>query len=333
MQAIEASIFVDAGPDRLESRLAMSKELISVGTAVGDVEAVWVGHGQLEQLLLETGDYPASTAELERLARVADEVRSPAAAWSLGFRRAARAAMAGALDEAERIAVRTYELGQQHGVHGSWLRGALAQLIGMVRHEQGRIEEFEALMSASAEAFAAIPSARAMLAMLYAETDRAEQAEEQLKRLTVGGALALPLDQLWAGGMTMLSVAVALLGDTDRAGALYGILVPYEERVASVGGAHVGPLHRPLGLLAAALGRHTEADRHFAAAVRTCDQMDAPGWLARVRCEWGNALLQRGGDGDRDRGRALLADGLVAAEQIGMARVAAAARGLLAVPN
>ena len=49
-----------------------------------------------------------------------------------------------------------------------------------------------------------------------------------------------------------------------------------------------------LAMTAAAMGRHDDADRHFAAAIELCERAEAPLWIARTHFDWGRVLTDRG---------------------------------------
>ena len=56
-----------------------------------------------------------------------------------------------------------------------------------------------------------------------------------------------------------------------------------------------------LGLLAAALGRHEQADERFAIATEFHETKQLPVWAARAHLGWAEALANRG---ERDRAHA-----------------------------
>ena len=62
-----------------------------------------------------------------------------------------------------------------------------------------------------------------------------------------------------------------------------------------------GSLARELGLLATALGRFDDADRHFTDAIAANDAMGALPWLARARADHARLLRARGDPTDRER--------------------------------
>ena len=83
-----------------------------------------------------------------------------------------------------------------------------------------------------------------------------------------------------------------------------------------------GSVRRFLGVLAATAGRPDEARAHFEAALERHVALDAPGLVARTRCDLGELLLAHG---ERERGLELLAAAGAAAAELGMAGLAARA--------
>ena len=83
-----------------------------------------------------------------------------------------------------------------------------------------------------------------------------------------------------------------------------------------------GSVRRFLGLLAATAGRPDEARAHFEAALARHQELDAPGLVARTRCDLGELLLAQG---EREAGLEQLAAAGAAAAELGMAGVAARA--------
>ena len=84
--------------------------------------------------------------------------------------------------------------------------------------------------------------------------------------------------------MCFLAEATALLGDAERAAVLYERLLPYADRVAvTYSEISLGSVARYLGLLAAAIGRPSEAEQHLDAAEKANRRIGARPWLDRSR--------------------------------------------------
>jgi hypothetical protein len=92
----------------------------------------------------------------------------------------------------------------------------------------------------------------------------------------------------------------------DRAAELYELLKPYPGQFATTGTGVSGSIDWALGVLATTLGRHEQADGHFAAAAEMEERLGAPLFLARTHASWARALLARGQPEDRERAQHLL---------------------------
>ena len=140
---------------------------------------------------------------------------------------------------------------------------------------------------------------------------------------------ALPFDQEWLYGMSLLAETAALLGDADRALALYRVLLPWAGLCAvDVGEGMRGSVARYLGLLAATAGRCTEAEQHFDDALAANERMGGRPWLAHTQADYARMLLARDQPGDRARAQDLLAEAQATYEELGMEGYAAQASAL-----
>jgi hypothetical protein len=92
------------------------------------------------------------------------------------------------------------------------------------------------------------------------------------------GVLLASQDGLFAA--VVLAEPVAAIGTDAQRRRLYELLTPYADLnpVMDHGWASWGPVERPLGLLAAALGRRDDAAGHLERAVELARAWDAKGW-------------------------------------------------------
>ena len=86
-----------------------------------------------------------------------------------------------------------------------------------------------------------------------------------------------------------------LIGDRERAGRLYELVLPYAERnLVTYTLQPFGPVALRLGMVASMLSRWEEAERHFGTARRRCELLGARSILARVAFEHARMLAARG---------------------------------------
>jgi tetratricopeptide (TPR) repeat protein len=135
-----------------------------------------------------------------------------------------------------------------------------------------------------------------MLALLYAESGRGEEAREVYEPLVTPELAEWHTDAEWLFAMVLLADAIALLDDTASAAILYPLVLPYAHLngVAPSEGS-VASAARPLGALAGLLGRFDEAEAHFAQALAMNERMQARPWVARTKRDHAATLLRRNG--------------------------------------
>jgi len=90
----------------------------------------------------------------------------------------------------------------------------------------------------------------------------------------------------------------------------------------------VGSASRYLGRLAWRMGRLDDAERHFEDALAANARMGAVQWIAHTRYDLARMLLERGGEGDRERADELLAEALADCERFGIDGLAKNIRSL-----
>jgi hypothetical protein len=101
----------------------------------------------------------------------------------------------------------------------------------------------------------------------------------------VAALLDAPLDANWLYTVTVLCVISAELEDERAAAQLYTLLLPYANRVVTVGRGCVclGSASLPLGVLASVLGERAAAVAHLEEAVRRNDALGAVAFGAASR--------------------------------------------------
>ena len=168
-----------------------------------------------------------------------------------------------------------------------------------------------------------------LIAVVYAETDRHDEARQVLEHLAADAFKRLPRDTTQLRAVTLLAAVVARLGDREHAEALHDHLAPHVDQIDILMGLVSGSVAHHLGILAATLGRFEEAESHFASASASHARIGAPTWLARTQLEWARMLIHRANPGDRERSRELLAQSLAIARQLELGRMERDAAALL----
>jgi len=171
-----------------------------------------------------------------------------------------------------------------------------------------------------------------LVAKVYVLSGRVDEARPLLDRYAPE-LFELPRDIVWLGGMLNWSGTVVACGRTDLASGMYELLEPWADQACASGMlVYHGPVSHALAELATLLGRHDDADRFFADAHDMNARMGARFWTTWTDTAWAKLLAARGGPGDADRARVLLAEAHATASVSGYGIVArdaeAALRGL-----
>jgi tetratricopeptide (TPR) repeat protein len=171
----------------------------------------------------------------------------------------------------------------------------------------------------SVNEYPSYPIWRCVVAQMAAELGHTDEARDALEALAAGGFASLPFDEEWLVSAGLLAETAAALEDSEHASALYQLLLPYGDRVAlSYTEVSTGAVARPLGMLAAAMERWDDAQRHFEDALATNERIGAQSWLAHTQENYAAMLLSRGASGDREKALKLLADALATYRSLGM---------------
>jgi class 3 adenylate cyclase/tetratricopeptide (TPR) repeat protein len=317
-------------PDRLDERLAIAREVVELAAQGPDRERQMWSHFWIGLASLEAGDVPLAEHHLDEFVRYAHDLHHPAGLWYEKMHAAMWAYLRGDLGAGEALSIDAFSFGQKHVAQAA--DHHLSQLFYLYM-EQGRLAELVPAQRALVEQTGDRPSAgvyTAALGFACAESGDIEGAREQLDILIANDCGGVPFNQLWLGVMTLLAETAARLG-SEHCATLYWLLSPYPDRnvLFAMAAVCLGSSSRPLGLLASALHRWDEAERHFADALAMDSKMGARPWVARTQFNYAQMLLARSEPADREKARGLLQEALDAARQMGMVKVASDCEALL----
>ena len=315
--ALAGYIMANHSPEFTRRQLTLGTDQLHLAMEAGDLERAAEAHEHRLTALIEFGDIPGAKAEHAALTRLAAELRQPSQDWFVAVYGALLALLQGAFGEAEHLIGGGLRLGRRAQ---SWNAAVSYGLqLWLLRREQGRLDEVADLVHHSVEVYPTYPIWRCVLAQMSAERGDTPGAREALLALTADDFASLPMDEEWLVGIGLLAEAVRILRDAEVAADIYERLVPYGDRVAlSYPEISTGSVSRNLGLLAEAMERWEDAERHFEAALEMNDRIGARPWLAHTQEDYGRMLLARGGAGDRERAHALIEAADLAYGKLGM---------------
>ncbi len=276
--ALDAHGYAILAPDTLIRCLEVARELRSAANQSADKERLIAAHMLAVMAHVGLGKIVEAKGELGLAARLADELRQRAQIAQAEGIRAMLAIAEGRLLEGEALTERRYELGKET------LLTASVSIYRCQRHALHDLRDdlapVEPEIAELVELFPARPVFRSVLAQVHARTGRIEEAARALSELTP----ALPFDQEWLYGMSLLAETAVLVDDEESAANLYDSLTPWEElNAVDVAEGCRGAVSRYLGLLAAMLGRRSEAAAHFEHAIAANERMGFVPWAARAR--------------------------------------------------
>jgi DNA-binding SARP family transcriptional activator len=315
------------GPDTLEEHWAIIDELRELAETAGDPEQLVDAHICTLIKLFGRFDLGRFDVEHARATKAAAQLRQPGQQWLVAVMAAMHALLIGRLADAERLIEEAFELGR-HAAPWNARVSALLQRFAL-RGLERRLGEVEPdLRSAVAES-PWYPTLQAALASLYADLGDAQSCRAAFEGLAADGFAAVPLDDEWPLTVGLLADACAFLGDVERAADLYARLEPYPDAVL-VGPIEIalGSAARPLGKLAATLGRPDDAARWLERAARDNDRAGARPWAAHARLDHARLLLA---EGQRAAAEALLEQAEATYLGLGMHGWAASCRSPAAV--
>jgi class 3 adenylate cyclase/DNA-binding CsgD family transcriptional regulator/tetratricopeptide (TPR) repeat protein len=316
------------GPDERDRQQAVADELDELAHRTGDRElrcnAAWVRY----HYSMTQADIWEARKEQALQAELAAELRQSPQRWYSGVFGTALALQDGRFAEARDLIGWAEAIGREAmpwDAHLSWL---FAQF--NVRREQGGLAGLEHELRGAVTTYAGYRSVRCMLVTLLLDAGRGNEARGLFEQLAIDD-FPFPKDAEWLFVMSVLAVAAVDLDDLPRAAILYDKLVSYAGLVALAAcETSEGPVDRPLGMLARALGRYDDAVRHFEDAIAICHRMGARPWAAHSEHAYAAMLAARNEPGDLQRAMERASVARDAAVDMSMTVLAARAEALLA---
>jgi tetratricopeptide (TPR) repeat protein len=314
--ALEGRHCANMGPRTVDRRRAIADELIAVAEQIEDTERAYAGHEYRFHALLEAGDAATARQAFEAMTRIAAELRQPAQLWFAGVNRAKLALFEGRFDDADVLIREAFELGQHDATANP--RMAFDLQTYQLQRERGLLGEMADVVERAVEEHPTYPVWSYVLLDVDTELGREDRARARFERLAAEG-FPLYLEMQWLFGMSLLPEVCRNLDDPEGANAVYTRLQPFGRLNATLPPELCrGSVSRGLGILAATMGRWSEAEEHFEVALQMNAEMAARPWLAHTQYDYARALLRRGEPGDHGQVAELLASAAASAGELGM---------------
>jgi tetratricopeptide (TPR) repeat protein len=321
--ALSARLWASLGPDHVDARLAVGRELLAFSARGGGLPMAMLAHDAALGAHLLRGDMRAAERALAAYGEVAATLRQPAFNFLATFWMGSLALARGELDAAERAFHAALERGRDTVPYAHFM---FAGQMYPILYLRGRDDDpeiarvFFGEMMALPYAFEpAVRSALAFGLWLRGERDEARREYERVMARVDAG---LERDEHWLmtlGGLARLAV---LLNDAARAARLADLLAPYADLVLvhdllrAVG----EPVAAVLGHVSIVLGRFDDGAAHYERALAKATAMGARLALLDARAGYARLLARRGGPGDRARAATLAEEAAVEAAALGVRR-------------
>ena len=283
LEALVARHVAMWSPAHTEERLSIADELVATARSAGDREAELQGINWRVADLFELGEIDAMRAAIAEHERLAGELRLLAYDWYVPMWRGALALLEHRLDDARRFCEEGARIGEEaHDANAELLfdvqRNGIASASGLVTDEDYARMQRRTEHSPASGAWRAALLSRSLI---RGDADRVGRTLGE--EVAVLGAA--PLDANWLYTATVLGVIAAELEDERAAAELYPLLLPYGNRVVTVGRGCVclGSGSLPLGVLASVLDERRAAVTHLEEAVRRNDALGAVAYAATAR--------------------------------------------------
>ncbi len=295
----------------------LTTEAIDAAMQAGDLERAVEAYDDRQWARLELGDGPGARADLAATARLAARLRQPSQDWCVAQARAHHALLEGRLAEAEDLINDSIDLGRR-AQRWNAVQSFRLQLYDL-RRQQGRLAEIDDLVRSSVDEYPTYRIWRCVAAQVTAELGLEAESRGILDALALEEFAAIPFDELWLVSMGLLAEAAASVEHVGVAAPLYGLLLPYANRVAvATPEISIGSIARYLGLLASTMRRWESAAGHFDDATAMNQRIGARPWLAHTRRDFARMLLRHGEPADAARAQDLFEAAVAAYRELGM---------------
>jgi tetratricopeptide (TPR) repeat protein len=308
----------------------LTGELEALAAELGDPVLRWSSAQFRFVAAIQLGEIDEVDRAAAVLSALADELGQPTYQWAATYHECSRQQLRGDVAAAEAAAYKAAAIGHESGQPDAPVIAA-GELFA-IRAEQARLGELVEILEQRVAENPGLPTLEATLALAYAELDRFDDARLILDRVAADNFASLPCDVGWLNGMSRYADTAARLRATDAAAEVYDRLLPYQDRIVTSIITVSGSAERPLGVLAATLGRWGAAEDHFARAQEIHERIGARLSSARTWMNHGRALLMRGEHADRERAAELLRRAVALATDLGGAAIVRDAEQLLADP-
>lgn len=306
------------GPERLHARIALVERMGELAASSGDTDLILMHLLFRITVGLELGRIDAVDRDIATYTRIAESLNQPQSLWYSRSFRAMRLMMRGCFADAARLSEELLAVGGRakdvnaintFGLH-----------VCIQRWEQGRVAEIISYIDEFRNRYPAIAGWRFSRAAMCFEAGRVQEARHEFERIAQDEFVSIPRNEQWSIAACLTADLCCWLADARRAETLYSMLLPAIEHrcVIGFGAAYFGSIARRLGNLAVTRQSWSEAELHLTTALEMEEQIGATPWIAHVLHDQARMLIKRGGRGNRDQAKLLVARARETASTLGL---------------
>ncbi len=289
VDVVMSTSFITLSPDRARDYVELAKKVLAISETRRDPVILAGALHLMVTALLVVGDVDAARLAVERLAVVADTYGSPLVRSLFHQVKVCLHMLDGDLDALERHADSLLALGLGSGM--ATVVAAYGGALFEMRWAQGRLSEIADMAAAAVDDLPSYSGFRAAVVVLYCATGQLDLARAVFEPEAAADFAEFPFDEIWLACMALFSEGAVALGDARAQATLYDRLVPFADLHAAGGPIFYGSMQRPVGRLAASLGRPEEAEDRLRRALAEHRRIGASFWLARTAVELAEVLL------------------------------------------
>ena len=282
---------VIAGIAHVDRRLVAATEIVDLARGTRDPGLELLGRRLRTLALFESGAMAEADNEIQAYSSVSNALRQPISNWFPPLWRAMRAVMEGRFADAARLRNESAAIGASaHSENAEMLTESQRTFVLCDRLEAAEALQFyQDALERWPDYLMTVRPAIAYAAAAAGDHERAETALDQVDLSDYDPDV---VGSEWFPAMVMLADAAWTARYKRLAPALLEALEPFPHRHAldGIGDHDFGVAARPLGLLAALLGRDEEASVFFAQAIAEHRRIGAVLLLARTLRDAGEAL-------------------------------------------
>ena len=315
--ALTARFLIMWGPDGLDELATLADEIVAVAEQAGAWEDLANGLAFRYEIHLTCGDVRQARRDLERHARLAEELKLPSQIWHAAAHGTELMLLMGRFTDAAAGIDQALHRGMSAHPDEA-MHTAVFQRLLLFLQKEGPLEELRPPLEKLEADRPDDKIYSCVLARLDCELGQKRQAQARLSVLDRGGFGAVRRHGQWLLAIGLLAEVAAMVGNPEQVKTLYELLRPYSAHVAGSEHIRIGCVSRYLGLLAAALSRFDEAATFLHDAVEANDRIGALPWSAYSRADLARVLLARQAPGDRKAAGDLLREALATYRELGM---------------